>query len=72
MTDRYKLILFKTEGWGGDRGLYREVELGPELEEVRIGTSADCAVRLRRELFFCPGGADSLQKGGGVEPVLLG
>ncbi len=54
MTDRYKLILFKTEGWGGDGGLYREVELGPELEEVRIGTSADCAVRLRRELFFAP------------------
>ncbi len=34
--------------------IYREVELGPKLDEVRIGTAADCAVRLGRGLFWEP------------------
>lgn len=47
MDSRYKLII-------SSRNLYKEVELAPTDNEVKVGTSPDCTVRLRKELFFSP------------------
>lgn len=47
MEGRFKLII-------SGKTLYKEVELAPDMNEVRIGTSQECNVRLRRELFFSP------------------
>ncbi len=47
MEDRYKLTI---EG----RNLYREAELGPDLDELSVGTAPTSGVRLRRDLFFAP------------------
>lgn len=45
MDNRYKIII-------SSKKLYKEIELEPEAEEIRIGTGIDCDVRLRKELFF--------------------
>lgn len=45
MESRYKVIL-------SNRNMYREVELPPNISQLRVGTLSDCDVRLRRELFF--------------------
>ena len=45
MNDRYKLII-------SNRNLYKEIELSDDIQRIKIGTSQDCDVRLRRELFF--------------------
>lgn len=45
MNSRYKVIL-------SSKNLYREIELSPDQDEVLVGTSIECAVRLRKELFF--------------------
>ncbi|GKU27252.1 type VII secretion protein EssC [Clostridium folliculivorans] len=45
MDNRYKIII-------SSKKLYKEIELEPEAQEIRIGTSVDCDVRLRKELFF--------------------
>ena len=45
MKSRYKLII-------SNKNLYKEVYLSPEKNEVKIGTSAECDVRLRKEMFF--------------------
>ena len=47
MKGRYKLII-------SNKNLYKEIDLTPEAEEVKIGTSAECTIRLRRDLFFSP------------------
>ncbi len=47
MEGRYKLII-------SSKNLYKEFQLSPDVEEVRVGTSPECTVRLRRELFFAP------------------
>lgn len=47
MESRYKLII-------SNNSLYKEVELSPDMEELKIGTSQECMVRLRREYFFSP------------------
>jgi len=47
MDSRYKLII-------SSKNIYKEIELAPTDTEVRIGTSPECSVRLRRELFFTP------------------
>ena len=47
MDNRYKLII-------SSKNIYREVEISPDMNEFRIGTSPECEVRLRRELFFAP------------------
>ena len=47
MESRYKLII-------SSKNLYKEIELSPESSELRIGTSPECTVRLRKELFFAP------------------
>lgn len=45
MDNRYKIIL-------SNRNIYKEIELSPEMQCVRIGTSIESDVRLRKELFF--------------------
>lgn len=45
MDTRYKIII-------SNKNLYREIELAPDSDEVKIGTGIDCGVRLRKELFF--------------------
>ena len=45
MEKRYKIILSSNH-------LYKEVELAPDVRMVKVGTSVDCDVRLRKELFF--------------------
>lgn len=45
MKSRYKLII-------SNKNLYKEVYLSPEKNEVKIGTSAECDVRFRKEIFF--------------------
>lgn len=47
MENRYKLII-------SSKNIYREIEISPDMNEFRIGTSFECEVRLRRELFFAP------------------
>lgn len=47
MRGRYKIIL-------SSKNLYKEIELAPDVTELRIGTSPECTVRLRKELFFSP------------------
>lgn len=34
--------------------VYKEIELTPQMQQVKIGTGVDCDVRLRKELFFEP------------------
>ncbi len=47
MKSRYKLII-------SSKNLYKEVELAPADGEIKVGTSPECTVRLRKELFFSP------------------
>lgn len=47
MNSRYKLII-------SSKNLYKEVELAPTDHEIKVGTSPECTVRLRKELFFSP------------------
>lgn len=47
MENRYKLII-------SSKNIYKEIAISPEMNEFRIGTSPECEVRLRRELFFAP------------------
>lgn len=47
MNSRYKLIISR-------KNLYKEVELAPTDGEIKVGTSPECTVRLRKELFFSP------------------
>jgi len=47
MNGRYKIII-------SNKNLYKEIELTPNDNEIKVGTSQDCNVRLRRELFFSP------------------
>lgn len=45
MENRYKLIL-------SNKNIYKEVELPIELQEIKIGTTFGCDIRLRNDLFF--------------------
>ena len=45
MNSRYKVII-------SGKNIYKEVELSPEASEVKVGTSIECDVRLRKDLFF--------------------
>lgn len=47
MNGRYKLII-------SSKNLYKEVELSSTDGEIKVGTSPECTVRLRKELFFSP------------------
>lgn len=43
--NRYKIILTGNM-------VYKEIELAPDAQQVRIGTGLECDIRLRKELFF--------------------
>lgn len=45
MNERYKLIV-------SGKNIYKEVELTPEMQEVKMGTSSECNLRLRKDMFF--------------------
>lgn len=47
MSSRYKLIITS-------KNLYKEIDIPAESSEIRIGTSPEADVRLRKELFFAP------------------
>lgn len=43
--DRYKITL-------SSNTIYKEIELAPDAQQVKVGTSVDCDIRLHKELFF--------------------
>ena len=45
MDKRYKIIL-------SSNNLYKEIELAQDAQRVKVGTTIDCDVRLRKDLFF--------------------
>ena len=45
MDNRYKIIL-------SSNNLYKEIDLSPDTQEVKVGTGVECDVRLRKDLFF--------------------
>ncbi len=45
MEQRYKLTIFS-------KNIYKEIELLPEAEQIKIGTAINCDIRLRKDLFF--------------------
>ena len=45
MENRYKIILSNDH-------IYKEIELAPNAQRVKVGTNVDCDIRLRKELFF--------------------
>lgn len=45
MDKRYKVIL-------SNNNVYKEIELAPDMQQVKVGTGVDCDVRLRKDLFF--------------------
>ncbi len=45
MENRYKVIL-------SNRNIYKEIELSPEMQSVRVGINIESDIRLRKELFF--------------------
>lgn len=47
MDNSYRIII-------SNRNLYKEIELLPEMQHVKIGTGNDCEYRLYQELFFEP------------------
>ena len=47
MNGRYKLII-------SSKNIYKEIDLTPEDNEIKVGTSQECSVRLRKDLFFSP------------------
>ena len=47
MHSRYKLII-------SSKNIYKEIELAPTDNEIRVGTSIESTIRLRKELFFSP------------------
>jgi len=45
MENRYKIIL-------SNHNVYKEIELTPEMTQVKVGTGVECDIRLSKELFF--------------------
>lgn len=45
MDSRYKVII-------SNKNIYKEVELAPDAQMVKVGTGIDCDVRLRKSMFF--------------------
>lgn len=47
MESRYKIIIY-------NKNLYKEVELTPEVQEIKVGTGFNCDARLHKDWFFEP------------------
>lgn len=45
MLSRYKVII-------SNRNIYKEIDLAPNMSQIKIGTDSECDVRLRKDLFF--------------------
>ena len=45
MINRYKVII-------SNRNIYKEVDLLPDVQQIKVGTETDCDFRLRRDSFF--------------------
>ena len=45
MDNRYKITL-------SNHNIYKEIELTPEMTQIKVGTGVECDVRLSKELFF--------------------
>ena len=45
--NRYKITL-------SSNTVYKEIELAPDAQQLKVGTGVDCDIRLRKELFFEP------------------
>lgn len=45
MDSRYKIIL-------SSNNVYKEIELAPDAQQIKVGTGVDCDIRLRKEFFF--------------------
>ena len=45
MENRYKIII-------SNNNVYEEIELAPDMQQVKVGTCIDCDVRLNRQFFF--------------------
>lgn len=45
MESRYKIIL-------SNNNLYKEIELAPGTQQVKVGTGVECDIRLLKKLFF--------------------
>lgn len=45
MESRYKIVI-------SNKNLYKEIELAPAAQQIRVGTATDCDVRLHKDLFF--------------------
>lgn len=45
MESRYKIVI-------SSRNLYKEIELAPNAQQLRVGTGTECDVRLHKDLFF--------------------
>ena len=43
--NRYKITL-------SSNTVYKEIELAPDAQQIKVGTGVDCDIRLRKELFF--------------------
>ena len=43
--NRFRIII-------SNKNIYREIELSPDMQGIRVGTEIECDVRLRKELFF--------------------
>ena len=43
--NRYKITL-------SSNTIYKEIELAPDAQQVKVGTGVDCDIRLRKEFFF--------------------
>lgn len=45
MSSRYKVII-------SNRSLYKEIDLLPEAQQIKVGTETECDFRLRKDTFF--------------------
>lgn len=43
--NRYKITL-------SSNNIYKEIELAPDAQQIKVGTGVDCDIRLHKELFF--------------------
>lgn len=45
MDNRYKVIII-------NKNIYKEIELAPSMTQLKVGTGAECDIRLRKDFFF--------------------
>ena len=45
MDKRYKITIT-------NRNIYKEIDLPPDILQIKVGTNQDCDIRLRKDLFF--------------------